>query len=460
MRYRIRKIHFVGIGGAGMSGIAEVLRNLGYKISGSDVTESVTCDRLRKRDIDVRIGHAAANVDGADAVVFSSAVPSGNVELAAARRQGIPVVPRVTMLAELLRLRQGIAVAGTHGKTTITSMISHILNEAGLDPTFIIGGLLRRIGRNAKLGAGEFIVVEADESDASFLNLHPVISVVSNVDSDHLQTYGQDFQCLKRAFVRFMENLPFYGLAVVCFDDEHARSCASMCSRRIVSYGIRSRDADFRATDLRFHNGHSTFTMHGPVSGRFKVQARGMHNVLNTLAAVAVAHEIGISKTHIARALKSFEGIARRIEDHGELVLDGKRFELVDDYGHHPTEMEATIDAVRRSWPKKRLVVVFQPHRYSRTRDVFEGLAGALSRPDALVLMEVYPAGEEPIPAASSEALARAIRMRGQVEPVYAKTLDKVVCHLQGVLHDDDVVLTLGAGSVGQIPEMIKQACT
>jgi len=457
VRHRIKKVHFVGVGGAGMSGIAEVLRNLGYKVSGSDLTDK-HCQRLRKIGVTVHVGHSASHVEGADVVVFSSAVSAENPELAAARRQGIPAVPRATMLAELLRLRQGIAVAGTHGKTTITSLVAHILDKAGLDPTFIVGGVLRKLGRNARLGGGEFIVVEADESDASFLNLYPVIAVISNVDSDHLGTYGQDFGRLKRAFVDFIENLPFYGLAVACWDDPNARSCAQMSSRRIVSYGIESRDADFRATRIRFRNGSCRFTMHGPVSGDFEVRARGAHNVSNALAAVAVAHEVGVSKAHIRSALKSFGGVARRIEDHGALSIAGARFELVDDYGHHPTEVEATIRAVRSSWPKRRLVVVFQPHRYSRTRDSFEGLVSSLSLADALVLMEVYPAGEEPIPAASGESLARAIRLKGAVEPQYVAAVDEVVPQLRSVLRDGDVLLTLGAGSVGQLPALIKEA--
>ena len=458
MRHRIKKVHFIGIGGVGMSGIAEVLRTLGYKVSGSDLSGGESCRRLRRLGATVHSGHSASYIDGVDAVVFSSAVSPDNPELVAARRQGIPAVPRAAMLAELLRLRQGIAVAGTHGKTTITSMIAHMLDHAGMDPTFIIGGVLRSMNRNARLGTGEFIVVEADESDASFLNLYPVIAVVSNVDNDHLGTYDQDFRRLKRAFVDFIGNLPFYGLAVVCFDDPNARSCAQMSSRRIVSYGLKSKDADFRATNVRHLNGHTRFEMHGPISGKFEVRARGRHNVLNTLAAVAVAHEVGVSKTDIRKALKTFEGISRRIEDHGEFALGGISFRLVDDYGHHPTEMEATVAAVRRSWPKRRLAVVFQPHRYSRTRDVFEGLVEALSLPDALVLMEVYSAGEEPIPAASSEALARAIRLKGEVEPIYVRTMAGIVPQLRSILRDGDVVLTLGAGSVGQIPALVKEA--
>lgn len=458
MRHRIKKVHFVGVGGAGMSGIAEVMSNLGYRVSGSDLADGESCRALRRKGVRIHTGHAAAHVDGADAVVFSSAVSADNPELAAARRHGVPVVPRATMLAELLRLRQGIAVAGTHGKTTITSLVAHILDEAGMDPTFIVGGVISRLG-SSRLGSGEFIVVEADESDASFLGFHPVISVVSNVDSDHLQAYGQDFGRLKRAFVQFIENLPFYGVAVVCFDDPHARSCAGMCSKRILSYGVKSRDADFRATAIRQGGETISFRLHGPVSGMFEVRARGTHNVLNTLAAVAVAYEVGISKTHIRRALKSFQGVARRIEDHGELEIGGRRFTLVDDYGHHPTEMEATIAAVRAAWPRRRLLVVFQPHRYSRTRDTFEGLVAALCKADLLVLAEVYPAGEEPVPAASGEALARALRLRGEVEPVFVQEVEEAAAQVEGLVRDGDVVLTLGAGSVGRLPGIIKGMC-
>ncbi len=458
MRHRIKRVHFVGIGGAGMSGIAEVMSTLGYRVSGSDLADGENCRALRRRGVKVHVGHSAAHADGADAVVFSSAVAADNPELAAARRKGIPVVPRATMLAELLRLRQGVAVAGTHGKTTITSLVAHILHEAGMDPTFIVGGVIRRLG-SSRLGSGEFIIVEADESDASFLAFRPVVSVVSNIDTDHLQAYGQDFARLKRAFVQFIENLPFYGVAVVCVDDPNARSCAGMCSKRVLSYGISSRDADFRAGAIRARGELMSFRLRGPVSGAFEVRARGVHNVLNTLAAIAVAHELGVSKAGIRRALRSFQGVARRIEDHGELALGGRRFVLVDDYGHHPTEMEATIGAVRAAWPGRRLVVVFQPHRYSRTRDTFEGLAAALGKADLLVLTEVYPAGEEPIPAASGEALARAIRLRGEVEPVFVPGIGEAAERLGPLVEDGDLVLTLGAGSVGRLPGIIREMC-
>jgi UDP-N-acetylmuramate--alanine ligase len=448
---RVRRIHFVGIGGAGMSGIAEVLHNLGYRVSGSDLHEGAATRRLHSLGIEVLPQHVHANVDGADVVVVSSAIADSNPELQAAREQRIPIIPRAEMLAELMRFRQGIAVAGTHGKTTTTSLIASVLGEAGLDPTFIIGGLLNSAGCNARLGAGSFIVAEADESDASFLHLQPVMAVVTNIDADHMGTYEGDFQKLRAAFLEFLHHLPFYGLAVLCIDDDVVRDILSDVAKPILTYGTHP-DADVRASNIC-----QTRAM-----TRFKVTTKdhafdvilnlpGQHNVLNALASIAVARELSIPTEAITRALEKFEGIGRRLQMLGEIEIAGAHALVIDDYGHHPREIQATLDAIRTGWPGRRLLVAFQPHRYSRTRDLFEDFVQVLSGVDALVLFDIYSAGEDVIPGADARALSRAIRVRGQVDPVFLQQPSELEAALPALLRDNDIVLTLGAGSVGGV---------
>ncbi len=451
MRHKVHHIHFVGIGGSGMSGIAEVLASLGYTVTGSDIAESPVVRRLRERGIRVEIGHDASRIAGADAVVVSSAVKADNPEVVAAREARVPVVPRAMMLAELMRFKQGIAVAGTHGKTTTTSLIAAILVEAGLDPTVVIGGRLNSIGTNARLGRGELLVAEADESDASFLYLQPVISVVTNIDADHMETYGQDFERLKGAFAEFLGHLPFYGLAVVCRDDENARAILKDVSRPLVTYGIRSPEADLRAADVRWDGGRMRFTaVNGGAPLEVTLNLPGEHNVLNALAAIAVAREVGAPEAAIAKALAEFSGVGRRFQRYGEVTLDnGVRFALVDDYGHHPAEMAATLAAARGSYPGRRLVLAFQPHRFTRTRDLFEDFVRVLSTADALVLADVYPAGEAPIVAADGRTLARALRVAGKVDPVFVANAAEMAAAVRSVVRDGDVVVTMGAGSIG-----------
>ena len=452
MRHKVKHLHFVGIGGAGMSGIAEVLSTLRYRVTGSDVAESATTRRLRALGIDVAIGHRAEHVEGADAVVVSSAVAPDNPEVVAARERGVPVVPRALMLAELMRLKQGIAVAGTHGKTTTTSLIASVLAEGGLDPTFVIGGRLLSADANARLGGGEFLVAEADESDASFLYLSPVIAVVTNIDADHLETYDQDFGKLKRAFVDFLQRLPFYGVAVLCFDDPNLRELAPAVAKPVVSYGV-GEGTMLRAVDITSHDGRTRFAAQGVSGSRLAVELAlpGLHNVRNALAAIAVGREVGVSDAAIARALAEFKGVGRRFQRYGNVACTGGRFALVDDYGHHPAEMAATIAAVRDTFPGRRIVLAFQPHRYTRTRDLFEDFVRTLSSVDALVLTDVYPAGEAPIVAADGRALARAVRVAGRVEPVFVDSVAEVAPTLCGMLRDGDVVVTMGAGSIGTV---------
>ena len=457
MRHKVKRIHFVGIGGSGMSGIAEVFANLGYTVSGSDVAESAVVKRLADLGIRIAIGHDAGNIVGADAVVTSSAVKADNPEVAAARAARVPVVPRAMMLAELMRFKQGIAVAGTHGKTTTTSLIAAILGEAGLDPTCVIGGRLNSIGTNARLGKGEFLVAEADESDASFLYLQPVVSVVTNIDADHMETYGQDFGKLKATFVEFLGHLPFYGLAVVCKDDEHVRSILSGITKPLYTYGIRS-DADLVAQDVRWSSGRMQFRAvcreFAPLE--LTLNLPGEHNVLNSLAAIAVAREVGAPDAAIAKALAEFTGVGRRFQRFGEVqVPGGARFTLVDDYGHHPAEMAATIAAARGAFPGRRLVLAFQPHRFTRTRDLFEDFVKVLSTVDALVLADVYPAGEAPIVAADGRSLARALRVVGKVEPIFVEETGGMRDAVLACVKDGDVVVTMGAGSIGYLaPEL------
>jgi UDP-N-acetylmuramate--alanine ligase len=447
---RIKRIHFVGIGGTGMGGIAEVLHNLGYQVSGSDIGQNAMTARLASLGVKINKGHDAGNIEGCDALVISSAVKQDNPEVIAAHEQRIPVVPRAEMLAELMRFRYGIAVAGTHGKTTTTSLIASLLAEDGLDPTFVIGGKLNSAGTNAKLGTGEYLVAEADESDASFLYLQPMLAVVTNVDVDHMSTYGGDYNKLRRTFIEFLHHLPFYGLAVMCIDDEGVREVMEACSRPLRTYGF-SEEADLRAVNVQQQGNVTRFAVarDGAAPLEVTLNLAGRHNVLNALAAIAVAQELGVKDDSIVRALVEFQGIGRRFQIQGDIETRKGRVMLIDDYGHHPREVAATVAAIRDGWPGRRLVVAFQPHRYSRTRDLFEDFAMTLSEVDALVLLEVYPAGEEPIAGADSRSLARAIRARGQVDPVFIESVDDLAHTLEGVIQGGDIVLTLGAGDIG-----------
>ncbi len=448
---RIKRIHFVGVGGSGMGGIAEVLANLGYDVSGSDIAENSVTQRLAGLGVAIYKGHDAAQVQGVDVVVVSSAVKESNPEVKAARDQRIPVVPRAEMLAELMRFRNGIAVAGTHGKTTTTSLVASLLAEADLDPTFVIGGRLNSTASHSRLGSGEYLVAEADESDASFLYLQPMVSVVTNIDADHLETYGGDYNKLRETFVEFLHHLPFYGLAVLCLDNEGVRSILPELTRPAVTYGIEHA-ADYRASNLRYEGPATRFTVTMPereTGLEVKLNLPGTHNVLNALAAIAVAHQLGVDDAVIQQALEKFQGIGRRFQMYGDIETAGGTVTLVDDYGHHPTEMEATVDAVRHAFPGRRLVLAFQPHRYTRTRDLFEDFAQVLSETDVLVLLEVYPAGEDPIAGADGRALARNIRLRGDVDPIFVETVEELPHALEGVLQDGDVLLTMGAGNIG-----------
>ncbi len=457
---RIRHLHFVGIGGAGMSGIAEVFQNLGYRVSGADLKENAATRRLRKLGVAVFIGHDPEHVAGSDVVVTSSAVDDENPEVQQARALRVPVVPRAEMLAELMRFRQGVAVAGTHGKTTTTSLIASVLAEGGLDPTFVIGGRLNSAGAHARLGSGQYLVAEADESDASFLHLQPLVAVVTNVDADHMVTYGGEFDRLRQAFVEFLHRLPFYGLAVLCLDDPVLRELIPTVPRPVLSYGM-GEAADVYATEIRQEGTRTRFRVVRKSSDKpleILLNLPGQHNVLNALAAVAVASELGVTDAAIRRALESFEGIDRRFQLYGELETPRGRVLLIDDYGHHPREVAATIQAIRAGWPGRRIVLAFQPHRYTRTRDLFEDFTHVLSQVDVLVLLEVYPAGEMPIPGADGRTLSRAIRARGQVDPVFVTSVSELPDVLSGVLDDDDVLLTLGAGDIGGVASELANA--
>ena len=449
---RVRRIHFVGIGGTGMCGIAEVLLNLGYRITGSDLKPSATTRRLEQLGAHVAIGHAADNVRGADVVVSSSAVSVDNPEIAGARELRIPVVRRAEMLAELMRYRHGIAVAGTHGKTTTTTMIATIFAEAGLDPTFVIGGLVNSAGANARLGESRYLVAEADESDASFLHLQPLVSVVTNIEADHMDTYGGDFANLKHTFVEFLHNLPFYGVSVLCTDDPVVRELAPQLSRQVLSYGF-SDDADFRIGDWEKAGMQSRFRVTRPDGSVLDVELGipGRHNVLNATAAIAVATDEGIGAEAIIAGLARYQGVGRRFQIYGDIAVDGGSATLVDDYGHHPTEVAATISAVRQAWPDRRLVMIYQPHRYTRTRDLYEDFAAVLSGVDTLLMLEVYSAGEEPIAGADSRNLCRTIRARGQVDPVFVERPEQVAETLKSIVRAGDVVLTQGAGNIGAL---------
>jgi len=457
---RINNIHLVGIGGTGMSGIAEVLLNLGYSIGGSDIRESDTTARLRELGVVVAIGHRPENLMTADVVVYSSAVDESNPEIIEARKARLPVVPRAEMLAELMRYRHGIAVAGTHGKTTTTSLIAAIFAEAGLDPTFVIGGVVNSAGTNAKLGASRYLIAEADESDASFLHLQPMVSVVTNIEADHMETYGGDFSRLRRTFIEFLHNLPFYGVAVLCIDDPVVAELIPEIKRTILTYGF-TKEADYRIGEVEKNAMQTSFTISRP--GDIKPLAitlnmPGIHNVLNAAAAVAIASDEGISEKAICSGLIGFQGVARRFEYHGKIQLNKKLVSLLDDYGHHPTEVSATIEAARQAWPNKRLVMVYQPHRYTRTRDLYEDFVQVLSTCDVLLLLEVYSAGEEVIPGADSRSLSRSIRQRGVVEPIFVKTIDDVENVLKDICMEEDVVMTQGAGNIGALSEILKSA--
>lgn len=462
MKFVVKHLHFVGIGGSGMCGIAEVLLNLGYVVSGSDIARSSVTDHLTALGAKVYIGHKPENIEGADAVVVSSAIKPDNPEVVAAKACKLPVVPRAVMLAELMRLRRGIAIAGAHGKTTTTSLTATLLAAGGLDPTYVIGGRLNSSGVNARLGAGEFLVAEADESDASFLNLTPVLSVVTNIDHDHMDTYGHDFNKLKDAFVEFLSRLPFYGVAVLCVDDENVRSIIPRVTRRVIGYGL-TEAAEVRAIDIRSEGTRTAYTILRPGHAPLPVVLNlpGLHNVTNSLAAVAVATLVGVDDKAIVKGLSEFTGVGRRFAQYGQLSIrnaEGQAtgsFTLVDDYGHHPHEIEATIAAVHTAWPEKRLLVVFQPHRYTRMRDCFEDFVNLLCQADAVVLADVYPAGEAPLVGADGRALAHAVRLRGQNNLIFCPHIEDVPAAVHKMVRDGDVVLTIGAGSVGRVPAML-----
>lgn len=467
MKHRIHRIHFVGIGGVGMSGIAEVLANLGYAVSGSDLHESAVTRHLAGLGITIAIGHAAANVAGAHAIVTSSAVTGDNPEVLAARAARIPVVPRAVMLAELMRLKRGIAIAGTHGKTTTTSLVASVLAAGGLDPTFVIGGRLTSAGVNARLGQGEYIVVEADESDASFLNLLPVMAIVTNIDADHMDTYGHDVARLKSAFVEFTQKLPFYGSAILCADDANVREIMPFVSRPVTTYGIGG-DAQFAAhnvtadgTRMRFDVTRRDASAALPPL-KVVLNLPGLHNVRNALAAIAVATELGVEDGAITAALESFTGVGRRFTQVGDFPVSaahgGGRFTVIDDYGHHPVEMEATLAAARGAWPGRRIVLAFQPHRYTRTRDCFEDFVRVLGNADAVLLTEVYAAGEAPLVAADGRALARALRVAGRIEPVFVEDVAELPEAIREFARDGDVVIVMGAGSISRVPAQIGEA--
>ena len=461
---RIRRIHFVGIGGTGMSGIAEVLINLGYQVSGSDLQANANTRRLEQLGATIRIGHFSEHVEGAEVVVISSAVHRSNPEVEAARTGKIPVISRAEMLSELMRFRYGIAVAGTHGKTTTTSLAASVLAEAGLDPTFVIGGRLNSVGANAQLGKSDYLVAEADESDASFLHLQPMIAVVTNIDQDHMDTYGGDFQRLKDTFVEFLHHVPFYGLSVVCLDDPGVQDILARIDKPVKTYGL-SEEADIRAVDIVRKGLSSSFSViRDGVAGRLEITLNlpGLHNIRNALSVIGIATELGVADEMIQRALGEFKGIGRRFQINGELSYEKGVLTFVDDYGHHPREIAATLDSARQAWPDRRLVLVFQPHRYTRTRDLFEDFVQVLSKADVLVLLDVYAAGEAPLAGADGRALSRAIRVRGQIDPIFVEKVDELIDVLPGLLEPDDVVLTLGAGNIGalaaDLPERIASA--
>ena len=462
MKHKIKHIHFVGIGGSGMNGIAEVLLNLGFQVSGSDLADGPVVRRLRELGATVHVGHAGQNISSADAVVVSTAVSAGNPEVVSARERKIPVVPRAMMLAELMRLRQGIAIAGTHGKTTTTSLVASVLAKGGFDPTYVIGGRLNSSGANAKLGTGEYIVAEADESDASFLYLTPILAVVTNIDADHMETYGHDFGRLKQAFVDFLERLPFYGRAILCVDDANVREILARISKPVTTYGF-AEDAQIRAVNVRHEGGRMKFTAlcrHNsvPLDMEITLNLAGMHNVLNALSAIGIGLEVGVPEEAIVAALAEFQGVGRRFQRYGDIALaNGGSFTLIDDYGHHPAEMAATLAAVRGAFPGRRLVLAFQPHRYTRTRDLFEDFVKVLSGVDALLLGEVYAAGEAPIVAADGRSLMRALRVAGKEEATFVENVKDMPEAILKMAQPGDVVVTMGAGSIGGVPAQVRQ---
>ncbi|MET3132438.1 UDP-N-acetylmuramate--alanine ligase [Oxalobacteraceae bacterium GrIS 1.11] len=457
MKHKVKNIHFVGIGGSGMSGIAEVLVNLGYKVSGSDLGSNAATQRLQSLGAKIMRGHAAENVGAADAVVTSGAVPLDNPEVLAARARKIPIVPRAVMLGELMRLKRGIAIAGTHGKTTTTSLVASVLAQGGMDPTFVIGGRLTSAGANAKLGAGDYLVAEADESDASFLNLSPMIEVITNIDADHMETYGHDFEKLKQAFVQFTQRLPFYGRAMLCIDDPHVRDIMPQISKPITTYGFHA-DAEVRAVNARAVGleMHFTVLQEGYPDLDVVLNQPGMHNVQNACSAIAIAREIGVSDQATQQGLAEFAGVGRRFTRYGDVAIaGGGSFQLVDDFGHHPVETEVTVAAARAAYPGRRLLLAFQPHRYTRTRDLFEDFVKVLGGVDVLLLAEVYAAGEAPIVAADGRALAHALRARGKIEPIFVEDMADMADTIMSVVRDGDVVVTMGAGSISGVPNKL-----
>jgi UDP-N-acetylmuramate--alanine ligase len=456
---RIKQVHFVGIGGSGMGGIAEVMLNLGYKVCGSDMQQNIMTKKLTELGAKVFNQHAASNIEGADVVVMSSAVKDSNPEVIAAREQRIPIVPRAEMLAELMRFRYGIAIAGTHGKTTTTSLVASILAIANMDPTFIVGGRVNSFGSHSKLGAGQYLVAEADESDASFLHLQPIMSVVTNIDSDHLSAYDGDFNKLQDAFLEFIHHLPFYGMTVLCIEDETIKALLPKISRPYLSYGF-SNEADYQISNVMMSGPKAHFELkrpHNETTIKFVLNLPGMHNVLNAVAAAVVALQLDIAEQFIQEAFENFQGIARRFQIYPKLCIEDKNIHLIDDYGHHPTELAATIQAARGAYPEQRLVVLFQPHRYTRTRDLFDDFVRVLNEADALMLCEVYAANEEPIIGADSAALCRALRARGKLDPILVKDVSEIQSTLGHVLQDKDVLLTMGAGSIGSIAPRLQE---
>jgi UDP-N-acetylmuramate--alanine ligase len=461
---RIDCIHFVGIGGSGMGGIAEVMVNLGYQVQGSDLKPNAVTQRLAKLGAQIKIGHAAENIGKADVLVVSTAVQADNPEVVEAKSRRLPIVQRAVMLGELMRFRYAVAVAGTHGKTTTTSMVASILAEGGLDPTFVIGGRLKSADSNARLGTGKYLVAEADESDASFMHLQPMISIVTNVDNDHLQTHDGDFERLKQSFIDFLHNLPFYGLAVMCVDDPVAKSLLPRINRPFVTYGIENDEADIRAVNIVRDGVQTRFDVERSGSTQklsVKLNLPGTHNVLNSLAAIAVAKELDVSDTAIQRALSSFHGVDRRLQQYGDVETSAGKVTLIDDYGHHPTELAATLEAIRQGWPNRRILLAFQPHRYSRTRDLLDDFARVLSaNADALIVTEVYAAGETPIAGADGKAICRAVRSHGRVEPVFVEKIDELPRALIQIARDGDVIVTMGAGSIGNLAPELSNALT
>ena len=450
---RVKHIHFIGIGGAGMGGIAEVLKTLGYEVSGSDIKETSITKRLQSLGIEVSIGHNTNNISYADVVVHTSAINEDNEELVAARKNRVPIVRRAEMLAELMRFSQGIAIAGTHGKTTTTSLVTSVLAEGGFDPTYVIGGLLNSSGSHAHLGKGKYIIAEADESDASFLHLHPIIAVITNIDADHLENYSGDFSSLRHNFVEFLHQLPFYGLAVLCIDDEGVRKVLPEVTKPIVTYGV-DFDADYNAQIINQETTKTWFKVSSKEKKdwlEIELNLPGKHNVLNALASIALAHELGVNDDDIIQALRSFQGISRRFHMRGEIIINKFNLTLIDDYAHHPTEIRSTFEAIRSGWPARRLVVIYQPHRFTRMRDLFEDFTEILSQTDRLIVFDVYPAGEEPIPGSDGRSLCRAIRLRGKVDPIFLENKETVFEVLPDVVKENDLLLTLGAGDIGSL---------